>query len=117
MEHNAVPLGFRLKKKDMNIKVDTTKKDKNDTNVSALFRQQFVSCWAFCHCRINIIYVHCQKILNSYALAMKQDRKACQRLTFLPISKACTIIFIFPILSIYKSDKFHVFLKDLNTKY
>jgi len=36
----------------------------------------FLDTW---HCRINTIFVHFRKISNSFALASKQERKACQR--------------------------------------
>jgi hypothetical protein len=36
------------------------------------------------------IYLDCLKISNSFALAAKQGRKACQRLVYLPVSKVRT---------------------------
>jgi len=41
----------------------------------------------------NTIYLDCLKISNSFALAAKQGRKACQRLAYLPVSKTRTIKF------------------------
>ena len=46
------------------------------------------------HCRINTIYVHCQKISNSFPLAAKQGKKVCQRFAFLPVSKTHANFFL-----------------------
>jgi hypothetical protein len=51
--------------------------------VSALFRQ-FGSCFGLFGIPGQTQYT------NEFALSGKQARKACQRLAFLPVSKACT---------------------------
>jgi hypothetical protein len=58
--------------------------------VSAHYRQ-FDNCYGdFSHCRKNIININCLKISNSFALAVKQGRKAHRRLAILLVSKART---------------------------
>jgi hypothetical protein len=42
------------------------------------------------HCRINTIYVHCQKIQNAFTPVAKQDRKGSKRFSFILVSKGHT---------------------------
>ena len=67
---------------------------RNGNSISADFTEDTIKNWW--HCRINTIDVHSLKISNSFALAVKQNRKVRQRPYFLPVSKACTNkLFIF----------------------
>ena len=74
------------------------KKPMRTTIVSALFRQ-FGSCFGLFFLALqdkyNTYNVICQKIYNSFVLSTKQNRKVCQRLTFIPVTKACTNKFYF----------------------
>ena len=44
--------------------------------------------WELWYCSKNPIYVHCLNMLNSFGIAVKQERNAYQMLSFLPVSKA-----------------------------